>query len=425
MLREHRPSNNDTGQEFLCRVVDTRRVFRSPIAAGAVLKRRSRQWGNVRSSSPTCASTFRLRLRPGDPPRAPDGGQDSMPHVPWLLTAPPSWEHHGRSAETSETSPAVANRKRSVAAIDTTAETQLGKLACTFASVARSRGWKQLIRETRGPSNMAETVGSLDHKASRLLQHLRRRGAAVPLLTRSWTAAQFDEAVNWGAHQSAHGERELVCQEIMEFGEQGYWIVVPYSEARTWQNLRISPLGVVPQRDRRPHLIVDYSFSNLNNKIIALASCKAMQFGWTLQRVLTTIVHANPRYGPPVHMAKIDLADDIYYRVWVAVNDVTKLGVTLPFVPGHVPLVAFPLALPMRWVESPPYFTAVTETICDVANESLSQSVHPCCRQPHRLEAVAATHLADDDAPASKSRARPPPRRRLEWHIPSRHRLLQ
>ena len=76
-----------------------------------------------------------------------------------------------------------------------------------------------MIREARGASHMTDTVGSLDHKASRLLQHLWRRGAAVPLLTRPWTAAQWDEAIDRGPHQSAHGEREFVCQEMMEFCE--------------------------------------------------------------------------------------------------------------------------------------------------------------------------------------------------------------
>ena len=99
-------------------------------------------------------------------------------------------------------------------------------------------------------------------------------------------------------------------------------------------------------------MIVDYSFSHLNDDTIPLAPREAMQFGRALQRVLSTIVHANPRYGP-VHMAKIDIADG-FYRVWIALNDVPKLGVALPVSPGGVPLVAFPLALPMGWIDSPP-----------------------------------------------------------------------
>jgi hypothetical protein len=51
-------------------------------------------------------------------------------------------------------------------------------------------------------------------------------------------------------------------------------------------------------------------------------------------------------------------------------------------------LVAFPLALPMGWTQSPPYFCALTETVADVANERLRSGHRPT---PHRLDALADT----------------------------------
>ena len=109
---------------------------------------------------------------------------------------------------------------------------------------------------------------------------------------------------------------------------------------------------MVPQRDRRSRLIVDYSFSGVNEDTVPLASKEAMQFGRALQRVMAKIVHAEPHYGP-VFMSKIDVADG-FYRVWLQLTDIAKLGVALPTSPGQPRLVAFPLALPMGWVESPP-----------------------------------------------------------------------
>ncbi|KAI2502316.1 hypothetical protein MHU86_12120 [Fragilaria crotonensis] len=114
-----------------------------------------------------------------------------------------------------------------------------------------------------------------------------------------------------------------------------------------------------------------------------------MQFGKALQRLLSTIVHADQRYGP-VYLAKIDIADG-FYRVWIQLSDIPKLGVALPTRANTRALVAFPLALPMGWAESPPYFTVVTETACDLANAMLRQRDDPHLRQEHRLEAVAAT----------------------------------
>jgi hypothetical protein len=139
---------------------------------------------------------------------------------------------------------------------------------------------------------------------------------------------------------------------MADFCAQGYWAVLPYCSAvRHWRNLRGSQLGAVPQRDRRPRLIVDYSFSEVNAETVPLAPPEAMQFGRTLQRVLTRVVHADPRYDD-VNLAKIDMADG-FYRVWLQIADIQKLGVVLPTSPGQPPLIAFPLTLPMGWVESP------------------------------------------------------------------------
>lgn len=199
-------------------------------------------------------------------------------------------------------------------------------------------------------------MSRLPHKARRLLSHFRRHGASVVTATAPWGTARCDESMLRGPHKSAHDECAFVCEEILDFCTQGYWPVMPYSAVRHWKDLLISPLGVVPQRDRRPRLIVDYSFSGVNNDTVQMAPKDAMQFGRALHRVLAKIVHSDQRSGPvrsgPVHLSKIDVADG-FYRVWLQWADIPKLGVALPTSPGRPSLVAFPLALPMGWVESP------------------------------------------------------------------------
>ena len=143
-----------------------------------------------------------------------------------------------------------------------------------------------------------------------------------------------------GPHKSAKDHIPFVCQEMADFQAQGYWTILPYHAVRHLPNLRISPLGVVPQRERRPRLIVDYTYSRVNDDTLRLAPREAMQFGRTLQRVLTRLVHLNPRYGP-AKLGKIDIADG-FYRVPIRAADVPKLGVALPHTCGP-PLVAFPL----------------------------------------------------------------------------------
>jgi hypothetical protein len=279
-------------------------------------------------------------------------------------------------------------RKRKVDTISAAEET-LGKLACATAHTVRIRGWSTFVTEARGTSNLSDDVGMLPHKAARVLDHLRKRGASVLTATQPWGHAACDAAISRGPHKSAFEEAQFVCEEILDFCQQGYWAVLPYDSVRHWTGLRISPLGVVPQRDRRSRLIVDYSFSGVNDDTVLLAPRESMQFGRALQRVLRTIVHADPRYGP-VYLSKIDIADG-FYRVWLQISDIPKLGVALPTTPGQPPLVAFPLALPMGWVESPPYFTILTETACDLSNHRLRARAERPRLPIHRLEAVAAT----------------------------------
>jgi hypothetical protein len=145
------------------------------------------------------------------------------------------------------------------------------------------------------------------------------------------------------------------------------WIVLPYSQIRNLPNLRISPIGVVPQRDRRPRIIVDYSFSGVNQETCNIAPTDAMQFGTALQRVIKTIINAKPEFGP-VYLCKVDIADG-FYCVHLRPADIPKLGVIIPSSTiDDEPLTAFPLVLPMGWRNSPPYFCAITKTVADVMN---------------------------------------------------------
>ena len=323
---------------------------------------------------------------------------------PWLLRAPP-WTAEGTPPPDSER---ISTRKRGWEQVSEVEET-LGKLARAVSLRVRSEGWHKVVTSLRGPSNITPEVGAIPHKAARLLSHMRKRGASVMMATAPWGPERCDAAVARGPHKSARDERTFVLEEILDFCQQGYWIVLPYSEVRNLPGLRISPIGVVPQRDRRPRLIVDYTFSGVNADTVPLAPKDAMQFGQALQRVMSKVVHADARYGP-VHLAKIDIADG-FYRVWLQITDIPKLGVALPGTQPD-PLIAFPLALPMGWLESPPYFTAFTETACDLANKELRHRTRRTRSTMHRLEAVAATPPAVIVAAQISGEAPAPPRLR-------------
>jgi hypothetical protein len=233
------------------------------------------------------------------------------------------------------------------------------------------------------------------------------------MTTVPWSGKRVEATMARGPHKSAFEYANFLGEELLEFVLKGKWIVLPYSIVQTLphrvrRQLRISPMGVVPQRDCRPRVIVDYSFFGVNDKKAKLAPRKAMQFGKALERILRQIVESNPTHGP-VYLLKIDIADG-FYRIWLNASDISSLAVSLPPLHGDRPLVALPLVLPMGWTES--------ETVADMANQRLQNHWQP---PPHCLEKLANTQpsapppaLGQMDTPVAVMRSTQPPRRQYK-----------
>jgi hypothetical protein len=83
-----------------------------------------------------------------------------------------------------------------------------------------------------------------------------------------------------------------------------------------------------------------------------------MQFGHALDCIFREILLANPCLGL-VALMKLNISDG-FYCIALNVDDIPKLGVNFPSPPGHKPLIAFPLILPMGWKNSPPIFSTAT-----------------------------------------------------------------
>jgi hypothetical protein len=262
---------------------------------------------------------------------------------------------------------------------------ELSKYIVADSTVLESAGFEELVNTRRGKSDFGLNVKNIKHKAARYLHHLKKRGANVVLQTPPWSLDRLEETIKRGPHKSSEEHAEFLREELLDFVQKGFWTILPWRLVKKYKRmlriLRISPMGVVPQRARRPRLIVDYSCFDLNRETLKLAPKEAMQFGKALERILAQIVAANPAHGP-VQLIKVDIADG-FYRVWLNLSDIPKLAVSIPSLKGEEPLLAFPLVLPMGWTESPPYFCAATETVTDVANQRARNNWRP---PPHRLD---------------------------------------
>jgi hypothetical protein len=202
--------------------------------------------------------------------------------------------------------------------------------------------------------------------------------------TKPWDDKKKRDALQRGSHQYALQHEGFLCEEFVDLILKGQCVLLPADLVLQEPNLRLSPLGVVTQRECRPQMICDYSFFLVNLDTIPLAPAESIQFGRALRRILSTVHQADTRLGT-VFLSKIDIADG-FYRIWVNANDVPKLGVVVPTLPVQPKIIDFQLVLPMGWMQSPPLFTAATETVADLANQEL-HDLAPA--QPHRLDIVS------------------------------------
>jgi hypothetical protein len=252
-------------------------------------------------------------------------------------------------------------------------------------------GWTDFVKGRRKRGDFAD-VSTLPHPASRLLKHYKTHGAPVKFSTGAWSKYTLENALERGPHRSCMEYIDFLHEEFIDMINKQQWIILPYSEAKELPGLRLSPPGVVPQRGRRPRWIVDYSWWKVNEETLPLAPKEAMQFGHALDRILRDILLADPKLGP-IYLSKLDISDG-FYRINLAIDDIPKLGVVFPVKEGEEPLVAFPLVLPMGWANSPPIFSAATETSADLANEAIQRGDAP---PSHPLDDLAAT--LDDPVP--------------------------
>jgi hypothetical protein len=259
----------------------------------------------------------------------------------------------------------------------------LGKCIAHDLTLLNKLGWKKFVEARRHRKDLAPMP--FDHPAKRLLQHYRKHGVPVKVSTLPWTPEKLQHALQRGPHKSCQAYHEFLSDEFVDMIQKGQWTILPFSAIKELTNLRLSPPGVVPQRERRPRWIVDYSFYGINQETLPLVADDVMQFGHSLARILRHILLADPQHGP-VYLLKIDIADG-FYRIDVNPDDVPKLGGVFPSPPGVEPLVALPLVLPMGWKNSPPAFCTATDTIANLANATLTVDVPA---QPHPLGQRAA-----------------------------------
>ena len=107
---------------------------------------------------------------------------------------------------------------------------------------------------------------SLLHLAAAYLHDLRADGAPIQCTTPMWASEHKDRSMQRGPHLSTRPYLHFLELDMANMITKGYWVVLPFELVNDIPNLRISPMGAVPQCERRPWTIVDYSVCGINQE---------------------------------------------------------------------------------------------------------------------------------------------------------------
>ena len=268
----------------------------------------------------------------------------------------------------------------------------------------QSESWESFVHQFRGRSYLSPDIEKVEHPAIPLLTKWRDEGVPAESCSEPWSVEQTDLCIKRGCHTSAKEHATFLRDEMSDFIENKFWMVLPYDLVRGLPDLQLSPASVKDERDRRPRLICDHSWdwgwSALNETATPHAPPEAMQFGGALPRILHKVRHANQQYGP-VRLCKHDIKDG-FYRMFLRAKDCVRLTIVLPKYDNEPQLVAIPMSTTMGFTNSPPSFSNMSETVCDVGNQRFLDS--PAHAPPHRLEEAASA--LDDLSPSWEPRPR-------------------
>jgi hypothetical protein len=148
-------------------------------------------------------------------------------------------------------------------------------------------GWTRFIKQLQYPSDIHPAIASVPHLAVAYLHRLSTTGVPAPSQAQPWTHTARRLALRRGAHVSAtHHFRDFLHADMADYIkklEKRFWVVLPYTAVHHVPHLKLSPCGVVPQRERQHRPIIDNTFSGVNQTSLPLPPTHSMQFDNALQ----------------------------------------------------------------------------------------------------------------------------------------------
>ena len=265
---------------------------------------------------------------------------------------------------------------------------------------------KQAPRPHR--NNMCPSGLALHHPAAAELLKYATQGCPTET-GQNWTKEMMAAAVERGPHVSALTPEaiEYFQTEIEQKVAAGQVKIVEWDDIKDNppEQLKISPLALVPHKSRAFRAILDLSFrlrlrdgshiksvNETSEKTAPSAACD--QLGHVLRRIIYAFAEADE--DAKIFMAKYDIKDG-FWRLDCAEGEEWNFAYVLPQEAGQPVRLVVPSSLQMGWIESPPFFCTASETSRDVAEDYVETPIGS--RPAHKFEHYAKGDPAYDALP--------------------------
>ncbi len=244
-------------------------------------------------------------------------------------------------------------------------------------------------------NNMCPSGLAIHHPAADELLKYATKGCPTET-GQNWTKEMMAAAVERGPHASALTPEAIAYfeKEIEQKLAAGQVKIVEWDDIKDNppEQLKVSPLALVPHKSRAFRAILDLSFrlrlqdggyipsvNETSVKTAPNAACE--QLGHVLRRIIYAFAEAED--DAKIFMAKYDIKDG-FWRLDCQEGEEWNFAYVLPQEEGQPVKLVVPSSLQMGWIESPPFFCTASETGRDVAEDYVETPIGS--RPMHKFE---------------------------------------
>ena len=112
--------------------------------------------------------------------------------------------------------------------------------------------------------------------AAHLLDRFHKSAKSALIFISPWRPEKTTAALKWGSHSSLIKGIDFLRYEYADIVEKQKMIVLPVKILKSIFGLRLSLLGLVPQRGQQDYMIFNYSYFDLNQDTLKIVLGETM-----------------------------------------------------------------------------------------------------------------------------------------------------